>query len=81
MRDPSQLDSPITCVISADSSGQYSYMLEIDNFAPYNGDGWFIIDIELLNPVNPGWTGVWNAISYESKTNLTYLIDKCHFGG
>ena len=56
-------------------------MLEIDNFASYNGDGWFIIDLELLNPATPGWTGAWNAITYESKTNLTYLIDRCNFAG
>lgn len=35
-----------------------------------------IIDFELKNPATERWTGSWYAKTYESSTNLTYVIDE-----
>jgi hypothetical protein len=74
----------VSCTITQINPGDTvfandGWMLEIDDFAPYSGDGWIIFDLELHNPINPMWTGVWRAITYESKLHLSYRIDDNDF--
>lgn len=52
LRNLNNINSPVTCTITKITSGMTTYpndgwMLEIDNFAPYQGDGWVILDMVL----------------------------------
>ena len=49
--------SPITCTITRLNAGDTAFendgwMIEIDNFDTYYGDGWIIVDMDLLNPID-----------------------------
>ena len=55
------------------------WLIEIQNFLTYSGhgeDSWLIVDFDLKNPTTEKWTGTWYAKTYESSTNLTYVIDE-----
>jgi hypothetical protein len=51
------------------------WMIAIDDFGLYKGDGWMIIDLELLNPLTVRWTKNWRVSTFQNVANLTYRID------
>ncbi|CAD8140771.1 unnamed protein product [Paramecium octaurelia] len=78
-RDPADLDNKITCVITKLPAPIDKWLIEIDNFQTYQGHGedqWMIIDFNLTNPNSEKWTGSWYGKTYESSTNLSYVIDE-----
>lgn len=76
LKDMGNEADQITCTITQMVPATSGWMLELDNYGTYQGDGWMIIDMELKNPNAQKWTGTWWVKTFESKTNLTYVIDE-----
>ena len=66
VHDPTDV---IACEVTA--KGDW-WLIEIYNFGTYQGDGWFIIEMDITNPPTEVWTGPWEALTFDNKPVTDY---------
>ena len=69
LKDIGDPNNKIVCKVTVTDAVNLIYLIEIYNFGTYQGDGWFIIDLEMKNPAIPRWTSQWTAITYHTQPN------------
>ncbi len=63
----------VSCVVSSTAT---HWVLELQNFGTYLGDGFIIVQLSILNKASPGWTDYWDISTYRSKTESLTAIPR-----
>lgn len=63
----------VSCAISQTAT---HWVLELQNFGTYYGDGFIIVELDILNKASPGWTDYWDINTYLSKTESLTSIPR-----